>query len=74
MLYVTTPHRKYKQAGLAVQRPEQSAQVTDGSAFVVSVPAIRFASAHHMSAAWMVPAGEAVVVAVGAAVVVAVGV
>ncbi len=51
MLYVTTPHRKYKQAGSAVQRLEHVAQVMDGTVFVVSVPAIRFASAHHMSAA-----------------------
>ena len=48
-LYVTAPHTKKLHAALAVQRAEHASQVMDVSVLVVSVPAIRFASPHHVS-------------------------
>jgi hypothetical protein len=70
---VTTPHKKYLQAALAVQRLEQVSHVMAVSWFVVSDPAMRFWSPHHTSLYPTLATGEAVCT-VGASVGGAVGV
>ncbi len=65
-LYVTAPHTKKLHAALAVQRAEHVSHVMEVSVLVVSVPAIRFASPHHVSVKAMAPTGGAVAVGVTA--------